>query len=687
MQRRAFVTLLAAGGGALALGFGTREVGAAAASRSPFAPNQWLRIDPSGRITVAINKAEMGQGVATGLATIVADELDASLDNVTIELAPAEDRFNDPQSGRMSTGGSTSMRDMWMPMRLAGASARTMLVAAAASEWGVPATQCTTSSGSVMHAASGRTATYGSLVTVAVTQPVPESPQLKSRSQWTLIGKRNARIDARGKLDGSVRYGIDVRAPSMLFATVIRCPVFGGKVASFDAREAMKIKGVRAVRAIWSGVAIVADNTWTAMQARSAVRIVWDEGANAHLDTATLFEEAERLSKGQMSIASSIGDVGAVRGTVIEATYRGPFLAHATMEPMNATADVRSDGCTVWAPTQAPTACRAVAQRVSGLPLERVRFFPTYLGGGFGRRNETDYVQDAVEISKAIGKPVQVVWTREEDIQHDFYRPMSLNVLRAVLSSSGDLVAFSHDVVSPANGRMALNGARPPYAIPNLQLRYAAQDHGIPIGSWRAPGCNWNVFVVETFIDELARAAKRDPVAFRLQMLQHDARAAAVVKLASERGQWGRPAVAGRARGFALGLWNGTYAAMVAEAGIVDGVPKVYRATVAVDCGTVINPDIVRAQVQSAVNYGLAAALTSKITLKNGRVEQENFHNYVVLRHREAPTIECYTVDSDAAPTGIGEPATPVTAPAVANALFELTGKRVRSLPLSDALA
>lgn len=677
MKRQTFVTLIAAGS-ALTLGFGARGRAAPAF----FAPNQWVRIDPDGTITIAINKSEMGQGIITGLATILADELDAPLDAVKIELAHADDRFDDPVSGSMFTAGSTSTRDMWMPLRVAGATARAMLVRAAAKRWGVGIQECTTRSGNVIHESTRRTATYGSLVADAAAQSVPANPPLKTSAQWTLIGKRNARIDTAGKLDGSTRFGIDVRVPGMVYATVIRCPVFGGKLATFDASDALKMHGVHSVRRISSGVAIVADNTWAAFAARPAVRIVWDEGKNAHLDTPSLFAEAERLSKGDAAIVKSAGNPAAASGTIVQAAYRGPFLAHATMEPMNATADVRAGVCRVWAPTQGPTRARAAAARLTGLPLEKVIVQPTYLGGGFGRRNESDYVEDAVEISKAINKPVQVVWTREEDIQHDYYRPMSYNAIRGVLGKSGNLLALSQTVVSPAAQRMALNGAEPPYAVPNLELRYVQQDHGIPIGSWRAPGANWNVFVVETFIDELAHAAKRDALEFRLAMLQNNSRAAAVLRLAAERGAWGKPAAPGHARGLALGFWNGTYAALVADVILVDDAPKVSRATVAVDCGTIVNPDIVRAQVQSAVNYGLGAALTSKITVRAGRVEQRNFNDYVVLRHADAPAIEVYSVASDAPPTGIGEPGTPVIAPAIANALFTLTGKRVYGLPL-----
>jgi isoquinoline 1-oxidoreductase beta subunit len=685
MRRDTFVKMMAAGS-ALQLGFSIPHA-AADELRGSFEPNAWVRIDPDDRITVMINKAEMGQGIATGLCTIVADELDAAFERVRFELAPAEDRFNDPRSGAMATGGSTSIRDMWIPLRVAGATARAMLIQAAAKRWDVDPKKCTTVSGSVLHTASRRSATYGSLVQAAAALRIPDDPPLKNASQWRLIGKHDARLDVAPKLDGSARFGIDVRLPGMLYAAVLRCPVFGGRVKSFDAAGTKTVNGVRDAVRISSGIAVIADNTWAAFQGKSLLRATWDEGNLAGWDTAALFAEAERLSKGATTVAKHVGDVTSARGVVTEAIYRGPFLAHATMEPMNATADVRSDRCDVWAPTQVPTASRAVAQRITGLPLEKVTVRPTFLGSGFGRRLETDYVQEAVEISKAVRRPVQVVWTREDDIQHDFYRPMSLNAVRAVTDQSGMPAALSHTVVSPAAMRTAVNQATPPYTIPNLEIAYVQQDHGIPVGALRAPGANWNVFVVESFIDELTHAAKRDALAFRLSMLRENPRAASVLRLAADRGGWRSALPSDQARGIALGLWNGSYAALVARVSMQDGAPKVHQATVAVDCGTVVNPDIVIAQAQSAVNYGLSAALASKITIKEGRVEQSNFDDYSVLRYADAPSIDVHIVPSSEVPTGIGELGTPVIAPAVANAVFVLTGKRVRTLPFRDALA
>lgn len=699
LSRARFIRLTSALGAGLTLGVQLPACGAADAQA--FEPNAWVRIDPDGDVTVYLGKSEMGQGIATGLPTILADELDAPFERVRVEFAVADAKYNDPFSRQMSTGGSTSVEHSWMQMRTAGATARAMLVSAAAKRWSVDPGSCTTRAGMVYHASSGRSATYGSLASAAATLPVPANVPLKTPDRFTLIGKQQTRLDLPAKVDGTARFGIDVRLPGMLYAAVARCPVFGGSLKTFDAAKAKAVPGVKDVVRISSGVAVVAGNTWAALSGKDALEITWDEGANAHLDSAGLFAEAERLARGPARVAKRVGDVEHATGTVIEATYRGPFLAHAAMEPMNATADVRGDRCEVWAPTQSQTRAQQAAARVTGLPLERCTLRTTYLGGGFGRRNNVDYVEDAVEISKAMRAPVQVTWSREDDIQHDFYRPMSLNVVRGVLDDRGTLIALSHTVVSASIMRTfipggvgdradptAVNGAANLlYEIPNFYAGYVEQDHGIPVGFWRAPGANWNTFVTETFIDELAHAARTDPLAFRLAMLGGAPRAAAVLRLAAERAGWGRPAQAGVHRGLALSVWNGSVGALVAEVTMAGSRPKVRRVVMAVDVGIVINPAIVTAQVESAVIYALSAALAEQITLKNGRVSQHNFYDYAVLRMADAPAIEVHIVPSREDPTGIGELGTPPLAPAVANAVFAATGKRVRSLPFEQALA
>jgi isoquinoline 1-oxidoreductase subunit beta len=695
LARADFVKLSGALGAGLVLGIRLPSEAAA----DIFRPSPWVQVHPDGSVSVFINKSEMGQGVATGLPTMLADELDIPLSRVSVEFALADPIYNDPVSHGMGTGGSTSTPHMWLPMRTAGATARAMLVAAAAQQWSVAATACTTRDGSVFHPPSGRSASYGSLVDAASALPVPQNVPLKTPDRFTLIGKQNARTDVPLKVNGKAKYGMDVRLPGMLYASVAKCPVFGGKLRHFDAAKARAIKGVRDVFPISSGVAVVARDTWTAQRAKYALTVAWDEGPNAKLSTAGLFAEAERLASGAGLIAKEVGNVDAAQGTALEATYRGPFLAHAPMEPMNATAWVRGGRCEVWASTQAQTLARATAAKASGLPVEQCVVHTTFLGGGFGRRLQADYIADAVEVARKIGVPVKVVWAREDDIQHDFYRPMSLNVVRGVLDANGKLAAFSHTVVSPSIARYrdpslpatsvdpsAVNGvANTVYDFANFRARYVAQDHGIPVGPWRAPGANWNTFVTESFIDELAHEAKRDPVDFRLALLAKSPRAAAVLRLVAERA-WGKP-LAGTHQGVAVCFWNGSYGALVADVTMEGNKPHVRRAVFAADCGTVINPDIVVSQTESAINFGLAAVLTGKITLRNGRVEQNNFYDYTVLRMPDAPQIEVLVIPSHADPTGIGELGTPGIAPAVANAIFAATGKRVRSLPLNEALA
>jgi len=666
-----------------------------------FAANIWVRIAPDDTVIVVLNKSEMGQGVATGLPTILADELDASMDHVRTEFAPADPRYVDTQFGDMITGGSTSIQDSWLPLRQAGATARAMLIAAAAKRWGVDPSTCTTRDGTVHHQPSNRSASYGSLAAVAATLPVPADVPLKTPDNFTLIGKHSQRLDIASKVNGSTRYGIDVQLPGMLYAAIARSPVFGGHVKSFDATKAKAVSGVSDVVQVSNGVAVVAKNTWAAFQGQKALQIVWDEGPNANVSTASLFADAERMAKEHKDerVALSRGNPGAASGTVVEAVYRGPFLAHATMEPMNATADVRDGRCEIWAPNQVPLRARAAAAKGSGLPPERCTIHTTYLGGGFGRRLEADYVEEAAEVSTAIKSPVKVMWTREDDIQHDFYRPMSVNVVRGVLSG-GEVTALTHQVVSASwlrrwlpkalkNGIDGTDMAEvtdAPYAIPNFRATYIEHDHAIPIGSWRAPNANWNGFVTESFVDELAHAAGKDPLAFRLALLKHNPRAANLLTLVTQKAGWGRKQ-AGLAQGLAITFWNGSYGAIVADVSLQDKMPKVHRVVAAVDCGTVVNPDIVVQQAQSATNFGLSAALTGKITIRNGRVEQNNFYDYTVLHQTDAPSIEVHIVPSTAKPTGIGEVCTPPIAPAVGNAVFVLTGKRVRELPFSDALA
>jgi isoquinoline 1-oxidoreductase beta subunit len=708
VSRSNFLSLAASFAGSLVLAAGvdvcTKPLEAAAAA--DFVPNIWLRVHPDGMVTVFLNKTEMGQGVATGLPTLIAEELDVPLSRVRIEFAPAGPQWIYPTApGQVSTGGSTSMRDSWLPLRRAGATARTMLVHAAAMRWRVSAAQLRTEDGAVIDPSTNRRASYGSLVADAAALPVPADVRLKSAHEFRLIGKTSTRTDIPSKVDGSARFGMDVKVPGMRYAAIARSPVFGGRVRSYDANKAKHVPGVIDVVRISNGVAVLAHNTWAAFQGRDALVVEWDEGENAHVSSADLLAGHERVARdrSQWRLALQRGHADAAHGKVLEALYRGPFLSHAPMEPMNATAHVRENDVMVWAPMQNLTRVQAAVAKITGFPPERCHITTTLLGGGFGRRLQSDFVEEAVEVSKAVKAPVKVVWTREDDIQHDFYRPMGVNAMRGVLDDRGNVVALTHTVVSesirhiyaPAqlvkeHGRddAALNGVTDmPYTrIPNYSAYYAEYEHGIPVGSYRAPDANWNTFVMESFVDELAHAAGKDPVAFRLAMMPSDSFAAQCLREAARRGNWGKPRP-GTHQGVAVMVWNGSVGALVADVAMVAGMPQVKHVTAVVHCGTVVNPGIVVAQTRSAIIYGLSAALAGKITIKNGRVEQSNFDSYLVAHMKDAPTIDVHALASDASPTGIGELGLPGIAPAMAAAVFAATGKRVRVQPFSDALA
>ncbi|HTJ28358.1 MAG TPA: molybdopterin cofactor-binding domain-containing protein [Candidatus Limnocylindria bacterium] len=708
VSRSNFLSLAASFAGSLVLAAGidvcTKPLEADAAA--DFVPNIWLRVHPDDTVTVYLNKTEMGQGVATGLPTLIADEMDVPLTRVHVEFAPAGPQWIYPASpSQVSTGGSTSMRDSWLPLRRAGASARAMLVRAAAQRWNVPAAQLRTEDGAVIDPQTNRRATYGSLVADAAALPVPSSVALKTPQEYRLIGKTDTRTDIPSKVDGSAHFGMDVKVPGMRYAAIARSPVFGGRVRSYDASKAKAVPGVIEVVRISNGVAVVAHHTWAAFQGRDALVVEWDEGENAHVDTADLFAGHERVARdrSQWRVALQRGNAEGAHGKAVEALYHGPFLSHAPMEPMNATAHVRENDVIVWAPMQNLTRVQAAVAKITGFPPERCHITTTLLGGGFGRRLQSDFVEEAVEVSKAIKTPVKVVWTREDDMQHDFYRPMGVNAVRGVLDEHGNVVALTHTVVSesirhiyaPAqlvkeHGRddAALNGVTDmPYTrIPNYTAAYAEYEHGIPVGSYRAPDANWNTFVMESFVDELAHAAGKDPVAFRLAMMPPDSFAAECLREAAKRGNWGKPRP-GTHQGVAVMAWNGSVGALVADVAMVDKMPQVKHVTAVVHCGTVVNPGIVAAQTRGAIMYGLSAALAGKITIKNGRVEQSNFDSYLVAHMKDTPSIDVHALPSEAPPTGIGELGLPGIAPAVAGAVFAATGKRVRSQPFSDALA
>jgi isoquinoline 1-oxidoreductase beta subunit len=679
-------------------------IGGCSAPATTFAPSAWLKIHADDTIALYLSKIEMGQGAMTGLVTLVAEELDAPLRLFTTQFAPSSPEFLYPGSRELGTGGSASMEESWLFLRRMGASARAMLVRAAARQWGVDDATCVTLEGTVTHPPTNRTITYGKLVPTVATMAVPVSVPLKRQRDFRLIGKGVQRLDVPAKVDGSATYGIDVIVPNMRYAAISRPPVYGGALRRFDDTKTRAVPGVVDVVTISQGVAVIATNTWAAFQGKSLLDVTWDDGPNAALDSATLFRESERLLRdpAKVKIVRKTGALEHARGTTVEATYRGPFLAHATMEPMNATADVRADACDVWAPTQSPTRCQKAAARITGLPVEKCVVHPTYIGGGFGRRLQSDYVEEAVEVSKRIGAPVKVTWTREDDFAHDFFRPMSVNVIRGVLDAERNLAGLYHAVASesiirlrnPDEFKKARDVDGPSldgliydfmYAVPNYTVGYVDYEHGIPVGPWRAPNANWNVFVVESFIDEIAHAAGRDPVEFRLALLAKKPRAREALRIAATRAGWGKPKPAGVFQGVALTFWD-TIGVIIATISMQGGL-EVRHVSAVIDCGTVINPDIVAAQTRGALAQGLSVALYEKVTIKNGRPEQRNFDAYPVMRLRAMPAIDVYTVPSTAPPTGIGEPALPGIAPAVGNAIFAATGKRIRSLPFSDALA
>jgi isoquinoline 1-oxidoreductase subunit beta len=699
--RSDFIKEVAAFGGMLALAVGVDGCSHSAATAPDFQPNAWLIVHPDNTVTIFVAKSEMGQGVATGMPTLVAEELDISMNVVRVEFAQAAPPYQETgDSNLQMTAASDSTALSWLPLRRVGATARAMLVAAAAKEWNVDPSTCTTTDGRVSHAASNRTTTYGSLTAAASQQPVPTSVTLKQPDQFTLIGKTFGRLDIPLKINGSAQFGIDVRVPGMRFASIEQPPTFGGSVKSFEATHARQVPGVIDVVQVPAGIAVVASNSHAAFTGRQALHVVWNPGPNAHLDSDKLAEQGITLatSRHGAKVAVHHGDVTAATGRTLEAIYQTPYLAHAAMEPISATASVTDTGVEVWAPTQAQTLAQAAAARIAGVPVDKVILHTTYIGGAFGRRLMNDYVEQAVMVSKAIKAPVQVIWTRPDDTKHDFYRPMSTNALRGVLDASGNLIALDHLAVAESCLRSLLpervkDGIDPAqlnsirdsiYEIPNYRGSYTEVEYGIPATTMRAPGANSNAFASESFLDELAHAAGRDPLAFRLALFKQHPRAAGALRAVAQHAAWGRPRTPGAKQGIAFSNWAGTATALVAEVTMQGGQPIVHRVVIAADPGIVINPNIVEAQMQGSVNYGLSMAMLGNITIKNGVVQQDNFDNYPVLQMKGTPDIETVVVPSSAAPSGIGEVGVPPIAPAIGNAIFALTGKRVRTLPFKQ---
>jgi isoquinoline 1-oxidoreductase subunit beta len=708
LTRRQLLKGSAALGAGLVIGFRLPlDAAAQQAQATPgvFAPNQWLRIDRDGIVTITNSVPEMGQGAMTATPMIIADELDADWSKIRTEQAPANPKlYANPVTGNQAYGGSRGVRDHLEMWRKAGAAARQMLKQAAAQEWNVPESEVETEPGVVIHRPSGRRLMYGQLVDRASQLPVPQNPTLKTKDQFRYIGKEGiARLDIPIKTDGRATYGMDVKVPGMLIASIERCPVFSGKVQSLDATAAKAVPGVKHVVQVSNGVAVVATSFWSALQGRRALKVTWDEGAMASLTSAAISTQYEAMSKQAGQVARNEGNAEQALGAggkVVEAVYQVPFLEHACMEPMNATAHGMPNSVTLWAPTQNPGGHQALAAKLAGVPVERVEVVTTLLGGGFGRRGEPDFVTDAVETSKAVGAPVKVIWTREDDIQHGFYRPATYNVFRAALDANGQPVAWWNRIVGPGiliqKGRApkgtidpaAVEGARNhPYDIANIRVEWVEKDFGVPVGFWRSVGSSQNAFITESFVDELAHAAGKDPYEYRRGLLGKAPRHLAVLDAAAKGAGWGTPLPAGRARGIAVAFSYGSYAAHVAEVSVApDGGVRVHRFVCAIDCGIAVNPDQVRSQMEGGAIYALTAALYGKITLDKGRVQQSNFHDYPMLRIGEAPTVETIIVDSGQAPGGLGEHGVPPVAPAVTNAIFVLTGKRIRTLPIDKDL-
>ena len=699
-SRRDFLKASALTGGGLLLGITlTGCAKPAALGGAGGQPVAWLRIRGDGPITVLVDRSEMGQGVYTALTQLIAEELDLDPARVVVEAAPVGTAYVNALLGAQITGGSTSVRDAWDKLRLAGAQARTMLVQAAAAHWRIDAAHpaLSVADGAVRYGAEALS--FGQLAEAAAKLPVPKDVALKDPKDYNTVGKPQKRLDTASKVDGSAVYGIDVILPGMMHAALRQSPVLGGSVASFDATAAEAMPGVLKVLKVTNGVAVVADRYWQAKQALDAVKITWTPGPNAALDDAALRAKLRAAAVRPGRSVRSDGDVAAaLKGAAktLRATYELPLLAHATLEPQNCTADVRADGADIHVNTQTQTIAQATVAQVAGLKPEQVRIHTTLLGGGFGRRLEVDYIPAAVEASKAVGKPVKLIWSREEDTTHDAYRPPAYDEVAGGLDADGTLIAWQLHITSPSiTARMfpavvesAVDpfaveaAANYPYDVPNVAVDYNREEIGIDVGYWRSVSHALNCFVAESFMDELAHAAGKDPYAFRAALLSKQPRYRRVLDAAAERAGWGK-APAGHHQGIALMEGYGSHLAQVVEVSVKGGALKIHRITCAVDCGRMVNPNIVDQQVEGSILFGLTAALWGEVTLKGGQVQEKNFDRYRLLRLPESPQIDVVLLDSTEAPGGMGEPATALIAPALTNAIFAATGKRLRSLPIA----
>jgi isoquinoline 1-oxidoreductase beta subunit len=714
-SRRAFLK-----GSGLLLGFAlvggtTSSVFAASASQvtevevtAPFAPNGFIRIDPKGTVTLIMPMVEMGQGTYTSLAMLLAEELEVDLDQVQVQHAPPNDAlYANSILHSQTTGLSSSVRSFWTPLRQAGAVGRTLMIAAAAKEWGVDPATCKAAHGVVTDVSGSKRLSYGELADAAAKLPVPaaDSVKLKDPKDFTLIGTPAKRVDSPMKVDGRAIYGIDTKLPGMRVAALAISPVFGGKPKTFDEKAALAVKGVHQVVTTDEAVAVVADHLGAAKKGLEAAAIQWDDGPNAKVNSGDIVKQLEEKSRQPGAVARNEGDAEKALSAAaerIDAIYQVPFLAHATMEPMNCTVHMQKDSCDVWVGTQVPTLTQMVLEGVTGLPKDAIRIHNHLLGGGFGRRLEPDGTVLAVKIAKQVEGPVKVVWSREEDIQHDMYRPYYYDRLSAGLDADGKPVAWTHRIAGSSIfaryvPQLFVNGldpdavegaAEPPYALPNIHVDYVqVEPPGVPTAFWRGVGPTHNVFVVESFMDELAHAAKQDPVAYRKALLADNPRALGVLTLAAEKAGWGPPLPSGQGRGVSVAFVFGSYVAQVAEVEVAaDGAVRVKRIVCALDCGMSVNPDTIEAQMEGGSIFGLTAVLHGAITIKDGRVEQSNFDNYLPMRIDEVPVIETHLIKSAEAPGGIGEVPTAIVSAAVTNAIFAATGKRIRTLPVDPEM-
>ncbi len=704
-SRRSFLKTSAAVTGGLLMAVNLPgTLGQAMAAGTVSTPNAWVHIADDNSITILSAHSEMGQGVHTSMPMLVAEELNVDLSQIKVVDAPPGEAYVNALLGAQITGGSTSVRGSWEKLRVAGAQVREMLVSAAAAEWKVDRAQIKADKGMLI-GPNGKKATYGAMAAAASKLPVPEKPAIKDPKDFRIVGKRTKRLDTPAKTNGTAEFGIDVKLPGMVYATIVQCPVIGGKVKSFDGAQAKAMPGVQAVVQVSDGVAVVADSWWRAKKAAEKLSIQWDEGAVASISDASMLEGNRAAAKSGkvIPIIASKGDVAKAIGgaaKMLEAEYITPMQSHSPLEPMNFTAHVQGNKALLIGPTQFQQGAHGAVAGALGLKPEDVTLKTTYLGGGFGRRLELDFVVQAAEISKAVGKPVKLVWTREEDMTHDYYRPMGVNNVKAGLDASGMPVGVHFKVTSQSITQRAFGlpketldpfmaeAAVTGYNVPNTQHDLVIHDTGFRVGYWRAVSHSMNAFANESFVDEMAKAAGQDPYAYRMKMLEGKPRYANVLKLAAEKAGWGKPVAKGRARGIALMEGYDSYMAQVAEVSLnKDGSVKVHKVTVAADVGHMVNPDTVEAQLQSSIIFGMGAVLKHQITMANGRVKESNYNTYEPVRMHETPQIDIVLVKSTEKPGGIGEPGTAVAAPAIANAVAALTGKRVRRLPLTaDAI-